>query len=669
MKQNFFYFLLLLSFSNNIQGNYSQKARNNRGDYPYSISPSTEKQNRNSNRSSAYNNSNLTPTPRSLPHKLQNCPAEVLMHIFTNEYGWSENIIFEQYEFYFHDEFIKLLKTFSNYEKTITHFHNDYTSRNCLYKKLYSPWGKRIAVLYKEIQDNKKAAILEKERKDNAIKEAAARKHNEYMQTISHIKSHRFYADLREEALTQTRANSNKKDDHTFSISHQAFACAKELDITEKHLLSGCMNKYEAHMQTEFIEQIEKMACLKKSFTITLGENIFYDSIAYGVTNGLHANQSSEPAATTLWADFGWEMLEVFKGAMDSPVQYLHNQKHFFGQLAEHPLETATELIHGINILIKSLAQLTGTFIESSVYDYLTWHDMANETRQKGYAPIKKLILECENKLNGMSTREKSKHFFALIIDLIFTKRICATSLKLCSKAQPLLIEAISELRHNPKAQLAILGAEQITCHASEAIKSGASKAAKVIKSIPATAKTIPAIVHELLPAGYLATFETEIAALKRMFDGSRKGFGMFAKKYIKPDYEHIFGITFKAKNNIIQKAYGFHHDLISTIENNTALKLVGKKMYPHGFYKVSAIKYNGSKIKDIATFFPTNWSREKVMHKIYAAYDHFIESGTITKLTKEGKMRIRGLISEGIEIEMILTQKGKLITAYPILN
>ena len=56
-------------------------------------------------------------------------------------------------------------------------------------------------------------------------------------------------------------------------------------------------------------------------------------------------------------------------------------------------------------------------------------------------------------------------------------------------------------------------------------------------------------------------------------------------------------------------------------------------------------------------------------MHKIYAAYDHFIESGTIAELCDDGKFKITGLITEGVEIEMILTQKGKLITAYPILN
>ncbi len=56
-------------------------------------------------------------------------------------------------------------------------------------------------------------------------------------------------------------------------------------------------------------------------------------------------------------------------------------------------------------------------------------------------------------------------------------------------------------------------------------------------------------------------------------------------------------------------------------------------------------------------------------MHTIYAAYDHFIESDTIAKVSQDGTFKIRGLITEGIEIEMILTQKGKLITAYPILN
>jgi len=90
--------------------------------------------------------------------------------------------------------------------------------------------------------------------------------------------------------------------------------------------------------------------------------------------------------------------------------------------------------------------------------------------------------------------------------------------------------------------------------------------------------------------------------------------------------------------------------------------------MYPHGFYK-AAIEHNGETIKRMSTFFPAHWSREKVMHTIYAAYDHFIESGAIAKLGDDGKFKIKGLIPEGIEIEMILTQKGKLITAYPLLK
>jgi len=56
----------------------------------------------------------------------------------------------------------------------------------------------------------------------------------------------------------------------------------------------------------------------------------------------------------------------------------------------------------------------------------------------------------------------------------------------------------------------------------------------------------------------------------------------------------------------------------------------------------------------------------KKVIAKIYEAYDSFKINGAITHLEKDGKYKIRGLTKEGIKIEMVITQKGHMKTAYP---
>jgi hypothetical protein len=65
-------------------------------------------------------------------------------------------------------------------------------------------------------------------------------------------------------------------------------------------------------------------------------------------------------------------------------------------------------------------------------------------------------------------------------------------------------------------------------------------------------------------------------------------------------------------------------------------------------------------------TFFPQHWSREEVISKIYEAYADFNKSGIAPELNAQGKYIIHGYTSEGIKIEMIVTQKGHMKSAYP---
>jgi hypothetical protein len=88
--------------------------------------------------------------------------------------------------------------------------------------------------------------------------------------------------------------------------------------------------------------------------------------------------------------------------------------------------------------------------------------------------------------------------------------------------------------------------------------------------------------------------------------------------------------------------------------------------MFKHGFYTVDLI-IDGQKFPK--SLFPAEWTREKVMNKLYEAYENYIKSGRIPTLNTSGKYVIESFIEEGIEIKMCITQKGKILTAYPILK
>jgi hypothetical protein len=105
----------------------------------------------------------------------------------------------------------------------------------------------------------------------------------------------------------------------------------------------------------------------------------------------------------------------------------------------------------------------------------------------------------------------------------------------------------------------------------------------------------------------------------------------------------------------------------MGAIENSGILKFVRKGVEKHGCY-MADIFLNDSRVPD-KTFFPQSWSREKVINKIYEAYENSVKSGMVPQLGRSGKYRINGFTNEGIEIEMYFTKNGQMATAYPIVK
>ena len=95
-------------------------------------------------------------------------------------------------------------------------------------------------------------------------------------------------------------------------------------------------------------------------------------------------------------------------------------------------------------------------------------------------------------------------------------------------------------------------------------------------------------------------------------------------------------------------------------------LEFINKIIIEHDFYKADII-FNGKVYPD-KVFFPSTWSREKVMAKIMEAYDYFKDNGAHA-IKDNNKYIIRGKTQEGIVIEMYFTSSGEMKIAYPLLR
>ena len=172
---------------------------------------------------------------------------------------------------------------------------------------------------------------------------------------------------------------------------------------------------------------------------------------------------------------------------------------------------------------------------------------------------------------------------------------------------------------------------------------------------------------------GILAKVRQDIIGLKEKFtciekcipECAKRGFAEFKNGHIKIAYEHILGIEliWNDVKNTLSGISGFHHDFMGAVEKSGLMKFV-RTAEKNGCYMADII-VDGKHIPG-KTFFPQHWSREQVIEKIYEAYADFTKSGITPELNPQGKYIIHGYTNEGIKIEMIMTQKGHMKSAYP---
>jgi hypothetical protein len=167
----------------------------------------------------------------------------------------------------------------------------------------------------------------------------------------------------------------------------------------------------------------------------------------------------------------------------------------------------------------------------------------------------------------------------------------------------------------------------------------------------------------------YIKTMRLKLEKLEKYFDSALAG-----KKdplFKKAKLKHLFGIDktqkVRAGGTIDAKYSGFHHDKGWKLVKEGRVKFVTEpKVDPKtGAVKVGTLEIEGVPLKD-KTFFPPEWSREKVIDKIIEASENIVET------INDGStcLELRGATTEGLEVILVIRKADKyLITAYPDLK
>lgn len=178
-----------------------------------------------------------------------------------------------------------------------------------------------------------------------------------------------------------------------------------------------------------------------------------------------------------------------------------------------------------------------------------------------------------------------------------------------------------------------------------------------------------PQTAHLLIQAEpHLEAIRADILTIAKQYDLTRTGLGDFSTKYIKLTYEHVLAPEFGVQRGGNVQLKGFHHDMNGAIEQSSIITLV-EKTEPDQFGCYAGRPVFNGQILDIKTFFPQSWSREKVISKIYEAYDNFKASGAIPTKNPRGTYKFTAHTNEGIKIEFDITKNGVVNTCYPVIE
>jgi vacuolar-type H+-ATPase subunit I/STV1 len=331
-----------------------------------------------------------------------------------------------------------------------------------------------------------------------------------------------------------------------------------------------------------------------------------------------------------------------------------------FGQGALHPIETAEGIIEGLHKLgelMKPLVEFMGHVELGREHGNINLA-LAN----KKYEEFTHNISKIQQHLQSLSPEEKVK--FAT--DLVFDFKIAPVLISKAGKLAGALKNVSKELVQSTNIKKLAQMPEKLRdlTQFSEVCEKRAQQLDEVATKIQLIQKYEQEAIQLAKKIENITNLEQSIEKLRKTFDQTRKGFAEFTNKYIKLDYGHILAPEIKATKNGL-KLSGFHHDYLDALKNNNIVKVTNKVMKRAGFYTADII-FEGKLFKE-KTFFPSNWSQEKVISTIMEAYDNFKSNGG-TAMIEKGKYRIKGMSQEGITIEMYVTMSGKITTAYPIL-
>jgi hypothetical protein len=486
-----------------------------------------------------------------------------------------------------------------------------------------------------------------------------------------------------------------------YTLSARAKALLEQLDLEQLNFTKLCGDQLQQVLHAEFLDLMDTVVDMQDSCAQSLTARDLTVFLVSCIDTGCQANKQGDTAYASKIADFCWtaagKIGNICIGFAEGIAQIVVGTAH----AVMHPLDTAWGIGQALNVVIPLFMEMVMATGDHPSFDVnIEYGNFKRSLDPDRADQVVQFFDKLAASAQQASCRDVAREATAFIAPL-FAGKLCSAAAKcvgainarvpgavrLAFAGAPDAVELAAvaqgvEIGFSGNALEVFAESEVAQARATALMQEGLQSeqaAAGVLESFASETKAMRAVEIEPVIANVHAPLENTHAALmfevkqevnnlRPIFDSKIKGTAEFSNKYMKIDYEHILGMELKNYQKKQLKIGGFHLDPMNKIENSGIFEFKNKVISPNGVYKAD-VMYNGKIAKWEGTFFPADWSREKVISKIYEAYDNFIKNGGSPDLMRDRKYKVEGFTQEGIKVVMHITENGLITSAYPKLN
>ena len=362
----------------------------------------------------------------------------------------------------------------------------------------------------------------------------------------------------------------------------------------------------------------------------------------------------------------------VAKGACDGVCESLYGVVH----TVCHPVEAVKDVAQSLAV--------AGYYVGKAFYKAGEYESMidcieiephiAQEVSQKLADEPSILSVAYEYAKKNISSEDVARVGTKTVLDMMLfhgvTKAVSAI-------AKESWAEFISCMRKGEQSSDIALTAENISVQCGEEIASvvenmqkarGGTEAAVGVKRYGKEGSPYQKISKSTQHARPLNSLEgKELIGIENV---SVSGYGALPKRIYLDKYKHYLQPELRTTSTGKLKPSGWHHDPGKRIEsikriNGHKIEIINCEKHASGIYRfdwgVEGVR------KKTSTFFPHTWSRETVQQKIVEAYKYARRYHVMPTLQPNGNFAVRGFTKERIKVNIIIDQKGMVVTGYPV--